>query len=326
VAVDPGCPEGHRIEFDLAIEALYGYTADDLFYITVGGFSDDMESGQGDWDHYAVTNGYNDEWHISSQRNHTPGGEHSWKCGDTGFGEYSDYDDSGLVTPTVFLGSSSVLTFWHWMDAEIENSTYAWDGGIVEISTDGGSSWDQITPEGGYPYRIMDNPASPFPPDTPCFSGSHNWKEETFDLSDYTGEAHLRFRFGTDGYVSAEGWYIDDVLIYSDKLDVSITASNTPDTVSPGETTQWRLDVTNGEDTSLTVDFWLTIDSGSIPEPIDFILRKNVNLPAGFSGGRQVTFDVPGFTPAGTYTVYNKVGDYPGDVYDVDTFTTDVVR
>ena len=326
VEIDAGCPDGHRIDFDITIGARNGYSVDDGFTITVGGFSDDMESGQGEWTHYIVTGGYKDEWHLSNQRNHTPGGTYSWKCGSTGSGDYSDLDDSGLQTPLLFLGSNSTLSFYHWMDAEIDNGEWAWDGGIVEISTNGGASWTQITPDGGYPYKITSNPDSPFQAGTPCFSGTHNWIEETFDLSAYSGEASIRFRFGSDGYITQEGWYIDDVLIFSDMPDITITASDTPSSVAPGEVATWRLDATNGESYGVIVDIWMTVESEALPGPLDFILMTDINLPGGFSGGKQVQRPVPLGTPAGSYDVHNKIGRYPGTVYSVDTFTTEITE
>jgi hypothetical protein len=213
------------------------------------------------------------------------------------------------------------------MDAEIEDPTWAWDGGIVEISIDGGDTWTQIMPEGGYPYKIMDNPASPFDPGTPCFSGSHDWQQEEFDLSAYEGEAYVRFRFGSDGYVTEEGWYIDDMEVTS-QVDLTITASNTPSYVTPGEQTEWRLDLVNNSSSPVEVDIWLSIDSDVLPPPYSptrYILLENVIVPGNFSGGRTVYLDVHTKAPAGTYTVENIVGEYYDVIYDKDTFTTEVI-
>jgi hypothetical protein len=108
------------------------------------------------------------------------------------------------------------LSFWHWIEAHYSTQFpgYALDGGIVEIRTDGGE-WEQIYPEGGYDYLIarMTTPPGPFPNDTPCFSGSHDWEEVEFDLGEFSGTAEIRFRFGTDASTGQEGWYIDDVRI-----------------------------------------------------------------------------------------------------------------
>jgi hypothetical protein len=173
-----------------------------------------METGPGDWAHAAVTQGYTDSWHLSQQRSHSDSS--SWKCGTAGIGNYSHYEDAALITPPILLAANSTLTFWHWMIAEVYDSRWAWDGGLVEITTDGGAHWEQIIPTGGYPHAIYENAPSagaPFEAGTPCFSGSHDWKQEQFDLSAYSGMIQLRFRFGSDQYTEKEGWYIDDVSI-----------------------------------------------------------------------------------------------------------------
>jgi hypothetical protein len=102
------------------------------------------------------------------------------------------------------------------------NATYAWDGGIVEMSMDGGDSWFQITPVGGYHKLINPNPDSPFEGDTPCFAWTTSWTQEQFDLSAYEGTARIRFRFGSDAYYGFEGWYIDDINVTDDLASVDL--------------------------------------------------------------------------------------------------------
>jgi hypothetical protein len=189
------------------------------FWVLEPLLGDDFEAGTSEWAHYIVTNGFSDQWHLSTQRNHTTLGTWSWKFGTDGPGDYDDYADGALETvPIELTGDPVTLTFWHWIDAELDDTQpgYAFDGGVVEISIDGGE-WIQITPFGGYPYRIVagDNPG-PFPAETPVYSGSRNWIKAHFDLEDLSGSARLRFRFGSDGSNGQEGWYIDDVEILPD--------------------------------------------------------------------------------------------------------------
>lgn len=163
------------------------------------------------WTHGSVRAGYGDQWHLSTQRNHTPGGSYAWKCGAVGAGNYADRDDAALTTIPLPIGQVTAVSFWHWIDAEDDANWTAWDGGIVEASVDGGA-WIQLTPDGGYPYTIIANPDCPFPGGTPCFSGTFDWEQERIDLSGLSGDqVRLRFRFGSDGAVTQEGWFIDDV-------------------------------------------------------------------------------------------------------------------
>lgn len=177
--------------------------------------AEDVESGSPDWTHEAASGGFNDEWHISTERNRTPGGESSWKCGDTGTGDYGDLLDAALMTPVFDLLPYARLTFWQWMETDTSTAypAYAYDGGIVELSLDGGP-FMQIFPEEGYTHLIRHgiNPG-PFPEGLMVFAGSRDWHQIHFDLSTYEGDAQIRFRFGTDYGGNREGWYIDDVLI-----------------------------------------------------------------------------------------------------------------
>ena len=187
------------------------------FYIAQYGvfIDEDMEAGSPDWAHGVVNSGFNDQWHISTEMNHTPDGLQSWKCGDTGTGDYGGLLDAGLVTPVFALGFGGELTYWQWIESEVSTAypDYAYDGGIVEISIDGGP-FEQLFPEEGYTYLIRErlNPG-PFPQGTEVFSGSFDWHQVHFDLSAYSGDAQIRFRFGSDYDGAMEGWYIDDVMI-----------------------------------------------------------------------------------------------------------------
>jgi hypothetical protein len=174
----------------------------------------EMEDGTQDVTHREGTIGLVDQWHLSTARNHTPGGGWSWKCGDTGAGVYADGADGVLEILPVVLGTGASLRFWDWMAAEEGGPGQAWDGGLVEVSTDSGVSWNPLAPIGGYTHAIIDNPASPFPPGYPVWSGSHDWQLEEFDLSAYVGQVvRLRWRFGSDGYMTYEGWHLDDLTL-----------------------------------------------------------------------------------------------------------------
>ena len=288
------------------------------------GFSDDMENGVNGWTHYNVTYGYGDQWHQSTQRNHTAGGTTSWKCGSTGSGNYADYLDAGLETPAIELRANSRLLFWHWIDAEIQDQDQAWDGGIVEISLDGGP-FNQITPVGGYPFPIVDNPDSPFAPGTPCFSGSHDWQQEEFDLSGYSGNVKIRFRFGSDGYVTQEGWYVDDVTVAPDAATQSVSIMMLPQEMNivigpSGGTFQYNMALVNNTLAEQIFDWWIDVSlpGGFIYGPLE---AHTDTLPPGeaiFTTG--LVQDVPANAPAGKYTYHGKVGTLPDVVEAISSF------
>jgi hypothetical protein len=217
VTILPGAPVDYDIDFDLDISADWGYSSSGQFSVRTvsSSFVDNMESGQGLWTHASVTGGFLDQWHMETYRYHSSG--HSWKFGGSGSADYSNSCDGALVMKPVCIGSNGTMTMWHSMYAEEESSTSAWDCGLVQISTDGGATWNVLYPNGGYSHYKNSNTANPLPEGTPCWSGSFGWRQETFDLSSYENSlVQIRFHFASDGYVTAEGWYIDDINLTSE--------------------------------------------------------------------------------------------------------------
>ncbi len=237
VSIAGDCPGifTHYLHLHLRTEGLYQAMVPLVF--AVGQiFADDIEGGGASWVHYAGPGGtWLDEWHTETYRNHTPGGAMSFKCGGAGGAEYGNLLYACLETAEFELPAGAQLSFWHWMRAEASSAypEYCYDGGLLEISSDGGQTWDGLTPEGGYPYRIRaGGTPGPFPAETPVWSGSVDWTEVIVDLSGYDGDVRLRWSFGSDGAVTAEGWYIDDVRVYSSP-PMSDVGDLTPMSVRP---------------------------------------------------------------------------------------------
>jgi hypothetical protein len=215
INVSSSCPEPASVMLYLTLsDPATQYVGHMMTRMYVGGIFNNVEAGEGTWTHA----GTNDQWHISTQRNHSPNGQQSWKCGDTGGGNYSSGEDATLTTDEFNLAENSMLTFWHWMQAELSQSYpgQCYDGGIVEITTNGGQSWVPITPSSGYPY--ITRGSGPFGTGVSVFSGIHDWEQVYFDLSAYSGTVQIRFHFGSDGAVEMEGWYVDDIEIRPNEM------------------------------------------------------------------------------------------------------------
>ncbi len=169
-------------------------------------FSDDMESGTNGWS--APDPGL---WHLTTNRSYS--GQFAWYAGNSSIWQYNNGMFDWLVSPPVTVYDGTTLTINHWIKSELLDSTYAWDGGVVAVSTNG-ADFIQIAPEGGYPYLMQGHSQSPFEHNTPVFAGTGGWQIAVFDLSAWAmQEVQIAFIFGSDGFVVDEGWYIDDVVL-----------------------------------------------------------------------------------------------------------------
>ena len=104
------------------------------------------------------------------------------------------------------------LTFWHNYNTEA-----TFDGGVVEISLDGGTNWQDIGTanfeSGGYNAIISNGFSSPIGTRAAFSGNSGGFIKSTINMSAYANQANvkLRFRFGSDNSVGATGWYVDDI-------------------------------------------------------------------------------------------------------------------
>ena len=193
-----------------------------------------------------TSGGPNDQWHVSDRE--FVSSPYAWFCGDPDGGTYNHSMDASLYTPLIRLGAHASLRFMHWPEMEHDGragyENHYWDGAVVEMSTDGGGSFFSIEPEGGYPYFITPNTASPFEDHRPCFGGlTGGWHEAVFDLSAYDGElVQVRFRFGTDRWVEYRGWFVDD-LSFSWQPSW-LTSVSSGGSIEPGGSgwLEWRVD------------------------------------------------------------------------------------
>lgn len=128
--------------------------------------------------------------------------------------------DSSVTSPELTADATDpvTITFSHKHSFEYSQGTY-WDGGVIEISTDGGTTWQDIAelvatspynatlstsadnPLGGRAAFGRTNPSYPAP-DTVTLDLGTQLAGQTFQI---------RFRIATDSAAGAPGWEIDDV-------------------------------------------------------------------------------------------------------------------
>lgn len=210
-------PEDQAYPMKLTIFADGGYMNTVEFSIPVGcGIDCDVESGTDQWSWNAVESGWLDNWHISSARNHTTNGIKSFKCGDTGSGDYDNHLFSALTSPLLNIPIGGDISFWTWIDAQIpldsRTGISAFDGGLLQYGRCG--TWINLEPSGGYPYQIIPSSTGPFMDGTGVFSGQSGWLLRTLTIPDsLAGPGQLRFVFGSDDTGTREGMYVDDIHI-----------------------------------------------------------------------------------------------------------------
>jgi hypothetical protein len=286
---------------------------------------DNLEGAVGGYTHSAITAGFGDQWHLSTQRSVSP--THSWKCGNTGTGNYSNSLDAGLVTPTLNIQPNSVLSFWQYLDAEVSSAfyPYAYDGGKVEVKMVGDSVWTPLTPVGGYPYLIRNTGGTgPFTPETPVFSGQIDGREAFFNLAGYSGPGQFRFRFGSDGATNREGWYIDDIELTAEGgtvVTIDLNPVNPPIVILPtGGNFNYTVTLQNTSNLAQNFDAWIMaqLPTGNLVGPI---LLRNLTLGPNGSLVRTITQFVPATAPAGQYLFIGRIGDYPNIIWMEDSFS-----
>ncbi len=166
-------------------------TASTIFY------QDDMESGTNGWTSAAYTGA--DLWHQTTAASNSP--VHSWWAGDDLTGTYSNGSrvNTALISPAIDLtGAAAPVRL---LFTENYFTEAGWDFCMVDVSTDGGTTWTPL--RGGYGSAPSGD--------------SYGWTITSLDLSAYAGQTiNIRFYFDTHDslYNDFTGWYIDNVLVF----------------------------------------------------------------------------------------------------------------
>ena len=225
VAGSGGMVSGNTISFTIAsmasmeeVELTYQLETDPNNF-SVTSYVNDMEADDVDTEFdIEITTG-NNIWEVT-ETDKVNSGVKSWLVPNVaGENEQAMFQ----VNPILVEGTQPVLRFYHWYETQT-----AVDGGIVEISRNGGSSWEQIGDKmfrNGY-QRVLSYQTFVIP-FLSAFSGKSNLDGSNdltatyVDLSDYLGETiQVRFRFGANTLDAAtwgavqdnfDGWYVDDV-------------------------------------------------------------------------------------------------------------------
>jgi extracellular elastinolytic metalloproteinase len=181
-------------------------------------FFDGLESGLGNFT-TAGDLGPQDSWRRVLNTAYE--GRFSWSSQNPDFAS-----DQSLLTVPLELpaGERPGLSFFHRFTTE-----EGWDGGVVEMTTDGGANWIDMGSymiKNRYSGRLNDSESNVLS-GRRAFTGSTagDWIETIIDLEAFAGEeVQFRFRFGTDEGTAEEGWFVDNVTLYGNLYSITNVA------------------------------------------------------------------------------------------------------
>lgn len=153
-------------------------------------------------------------WTEVTTKSHSP--THAWFASNQ-----ATTTQQFLTSGNLVLDTLSTLSFWHYYETEA-----SFDGGVVEISTNGGTTWQDLGPYMTQnPYNSNMTPFASETVSRKAFSGNSGgqFMQTVIPITGFAGAtAKIRFRFGTDEAVGDNGWYIDDIFLKNEKGAVSV--------------------------------------------------------------------------------------------------------
>jgi hypothetical protein len=198
-----------------------------------------MESGGGLW---SIARGAGTlDWALAAGNPHS--GASAWFASDPDTVSDQYLSSAGLVT----VPANGQLGLWHSYDTEA-----GYDGGVVEISTDG-VVWNDLGPyitQGGYNSTLNACCSNPLGGRNAFSGNSGGYVETLVDLASYAGQnVYIRFRMASDSSVSGNGWYVDDVSLVGG-VSPWMSIGTTP----PGASSlSWTVPLNTGGDYCLSI-------------------------------------------------------------------------
>lgn len=174
-------------------------------------FAYDFESGEQGWTHGSDVGV--DGWALSSNNPHAGSNAMHGQS-------FATVNDTYLISPAIALPSGTTpLTLEFWNEQSIEsNDPDCWDGAILEISTDGGTNYQQIPNNllttDPYDGIIDDTTSNPLGGLSAWCGDPQAYLNSIVNIQQYAGQAvQFSFRKGNDNEAAQGGWDIDDVKI-----------------------------------------------------------------------------------------------------------------
>lgn len=238
-----------------------------------GGWTDTFEAAggfdQAGWTHSPISGSMDWVWSTA----HPQSGTHSWFSQSLG-----SASDRVIVTPSFSVAASTTLSFYHTYN--FEGTTTCYDGGTLEITTNGGTTWtvmpDAAFTAGAFNGTVSASYSNPIGGKRAwCFGTIGTPALVTVNLGGtYSGTtAKLRWHEGDDSSSTGTGWYIDTVTI------------NTPSACSTGV---------------------------AAPPVVTYTGANAAKFTKGSGETINVTFDAASCSADKAVIVYNTIGNWTG--------------
>ena len=254
--------------------------------------------------HWTITaNPPTPAWGVTTSSYHSAPNSYT----DSPAGQYANSSTNTMTSKNAIdLSSFSNPTLSFWTKWDIENN---WDYGQVKISTNNGISWIPL-------QGLYTNPGTgSFQPNgEPLYDGTQtNWVQEEISLSGLTSsQSKLRFELKSDGSVTKDGWYVDDISIYVYAIVPVELASFTATTLENAVELNW---ITSSElnnsgfeiqrktvgDNSQWTKIGFVTGNGTTTEPIAYsFIDKNPVRGINLYRLKQIDLD-------GSYKIFNSI-------------------
>ena len=184
--------------------------------------NDSFEYGLENWTHGADAG--SDQWYHDAY--YASAGEYELYGYDQP--EVANYFARFTNPLTIPAGVNTYLRFRHAYDMEGTSPGFFYDGGIIEYSTNGGTTWldaasvpTSLLSENGYTGVIANGFSNPLAGRNAYVGDSNGYVSTRLNLTSLGGSNFLfQFRMGTDGRpippnVEDLGWLIDEVQVYT---------------------------------------------------------------------------------------------------------------
>lgn len=187
-----------------------------------------------------------------------------------------------------------------------------WDFGFVEVSADGGATWQEqpVFAEDGTRVSTPEDYADPngrmadYGGKVHGLTGdTHGWRHDYVDLSSWAGQdVQVRLRYATDAAFLERGWYTDDLSVttdgtevWSDDAEANNGWTSTVDTFTSSSGDGWVLDTGSSSASHYYMAEWRT--------------------PTGFDEGLHHAYDstyTPSVATDGAWNVQKVAYNAPG--------------